>query len=153
MRGRSKHYPVLLLSAALAGCAVGAPIGDDIDGVELAPAQRSEPLTVHTELFVEVIDHAGRPLGAQAVWVAVKPGQRRPFACMEEGARGCETWFGRFEPDDAVMVYAQVCGLLYLEPLVLDPEGVQAGETQGIALDVVADDTACGYPPVTRSGD
>lgn len=130
---------VVVLATLSLACAAGEPLDGPAAELELA-----EDETVVGQIFVEVTDESGRPLPADAVWIAVDDFDRHPASCMNDDPQlGCQTWLADFEATDDVTVWAELCGLSFLESVtpVAQPPALSGG---AVHVTVVADDTACG---------
>ena len=141
---RTTFISLSLALVAAVGCAGGDPIDEhslpaefDLDADD-APAMSGE-------LYVEVTDDEGALLVADAVWVAVDDLDREPARCMIESGGRCETWFADVQTRDDITVWAEVCGLLFLERI----EVSQMDDPYDFAahLTVVSDTTACQPAP------
>ena len=135
-----------ILTLLVAGCAMGEGEGD-FDVFELG---QHEVATTRAagQLFIEVADAHGRPLSADAVWITVDAGGLRAAECMAaDGLDGCETWLASVDTqgvstrEPQVTAFAEVCGLLYLETMVV-PEHIDPLELSAHVL-VTADDASC----------
>ncbi len=137
-RSSSAQLGVVLALSMFGGCASGESI-DEPDGFEAADlGERIDPLV--GEVFVDVVDAAGMPIEADAVWLTVDGARRNPAHCMDPGNPECETWFVGYEAMQRVTVWADVCGLLFLDALTLDA----SAEVQANHVTLVANDVACG---------
>lgn len=137
---RSSSAPVgmVLVFSMLGGCASGESIGepDEFEAADLG--ERVEPLV--GEVFVDVVDADGMPIEADAVWLTVDGARRNPAHCMDPNSPECETWFAGYEAMQRVTVWADVCGLLFLDAVTLDA----GSDVQANHVTLVANDVACG---------
>jgi hypothetical protein len=150
MRARPACSFALAL-AAVTGCAAGEPIGDGPQALELADAG---PAVVGL-VYVDVADAAGRPLLADAVYVASDYQEPSAAGCFEaQTSYACETWRADFEANDEVNVLAEVCGESFLGTLAVDDMAV--GYEDGVRsahVTVVADLAPCGTATPRPSDD
>lgn len=139
-RFRSCPVPVgaALLLSVLGGCASGESIGepDEFEAADLG--ERVDPIV--GEVFVDVVDPDGMPVEADAVWLTVDGARRNSAHCMQSESPECETWFAGYEAMQRVTVWADVCGILFLDAVTLGT----GSDVQANHVTLVANDVACG---------
>jgi hypothetical protein len=145
MRSFSPFFALFVLAH---GCAAGEPLDGGPHSDHLA---EDDIPSVAGLVYVDVADPAGRPLFADAVWVASDATDATPADCFDlEDSVRCPTWFADFDAHRSVDVIAELCGRTFTDSIFV--ESMLGTGLAAAQVTVVAQDDGCGTGTPAPSG-